>query len=304
MQQKTQLTFPIQFAMLLSLLGIGMIVGNLFILGLGANLMHVPMKQVPGLLTKPGYMRIAQLLNSVASLIVFCIPAIVLAKILNNHPFQQLQFRSKIALKQVLLVVLLAFTGLLLSGALGELNESIWLPAKWLIKAREMENSYKETMLSMATMHSFTDYLIALLVMAFCPALFEEVLFRGGFQQIFVGWTKNIFLGILITSILFSAIHFSFFGFLPRLGLGMVLGYVFYFGRNIWLNILMHFFYNGMIVTQLYVASIRGKNIEKTMDENMPIWWGLLAIFAVVYLLQALKKETTTLHNANSVELD
>ena len=304
MQQKTQLTFPIQFAMLLSLLGIGMIVGNLFILGLGANLMHVPMKQVPGLLTKPGYMRIAQLLNSVASLIVFCIPAIVLAKILNNHPFQQLQFRSKIALKQVLLVVLLAFTGLLLSGALGELNESIWLPAKWLIKAREMENSYKETMLSMATMHSFTDYLIALLVMAFCPALFEEVLFRGGFQQIFGGWTKNIFLGILITSILFSAIHFSFFGFLPRLGLGMVLGYVFYFGRNIWLNILMHFFYNGMIVTQLYVASIRGKNIEKTMDENMPIWWGLLAIFAVVYLLQALKKETTTLHNANSVELD
>ncbi len=304
MQQKTQLTFPIQFAMLLSLLGIGMIVGNLFILGLGANLMHVPMKEVPALLTKPGFMRIAQLLNSLASLIVFCIPAIVLAKILNNHPFQQLQFRSKIALKQVLLVVLLAFTGLLLSGALGELNESIWLPAKWLIKAREMENSYKETMLSMATMHSFTDYLIALLVMAFCPALFEEVLFRGGFQQIFVGWTKNIFLGILITSILFSAIHFSFFGFLPRLGLGMVLGYVFYFGRNIWLNILMHFFYNGMIVTQLYVASIRGKNIEKTMDENMPIWWGLLAIFAVVYLLQALKKETTTLHNANSVELD
>ncbi|MCX6336555.1 MAG: CPBP family intramembrane metalloprotease [Bacteroidetes bacterium] len=304
MQQKTQLTFPIQFAMLLSLLGIGIIVGNLFILGLGANLMHVPMKEVPALLTKPGFMRIAQLLNSLASLIVFCIPAIVLAKILNNHPFQQLQFRSKIALKQVLLVVLLAFTGLLLSGALGELNESIWLPAKWLIKAREMENSYKETMLSMATMHSFTDYLIALLVMAFCPALFEEVLFRGGFQQIFVGWTKNIFLGILITSILFSAIHFSFFGFLPRLGLGMVLGYVFYFGRNIWLNILMHFFYNGMIVTQLYVASIRGKNIEKTMDENMPIWWGLLAIFAVVYLLQALKKETTTLHNANSVELD
>lgn len=304
MQQKTQLTFPIQFAMLLSLLGIGIIVGNLFILGLGANLMHVPMKEVPALLAKPGFMRIAQLLNSLASLIVFCIPAIVLAKILNNHPFQQLQFRSKIALKQVLLVVLLAFTGLLLSGALGELNESIWLPAKWLIKAREMENSYKETMLSMATMHSFTDYLIALLVMAFCPALFEEVLFRGGFQQIFVGWTKNIFLGILITSILFSAIHFSFFGFLPRLGLGMVLGYVFYFGRNIWLNILMHFFYNGMIVTQLYVASIRGKNIEKTMDENMPIWWGLLAIFAVVYLLQALKKETTTLHNANSVELD
>jgi membrane protease YdiL (CAAX protease family) len=304
MQQKTQLTFPIQFALLLFLLGIGMIVGNLFILGLGANMMHVPMKQVPGLLTKPGFMRVAQFLNSLASLIVFCIPAIVLAKILNNHPFQQLQFRSKIALKQVLLVVLLAFTGLLLSGALGQLNESIWLPAKWLIKAREMENLYKETMLSMAAMHSFTDYLIALLVMAFCPALFEEVLFRGGFQQIFVGWTKNVFLGVLITSILFSAIHFSFFGFLPRVGLGMVLGYVFYFGKNIWLNILMHFFYNGMIVTQLYLASIRGKNIEKTIDENMPIWWGLLAIFAVVYLLQALKKETTILHNTNSVAID
>jgi membrane protease YdiL (CAAX protease family) len=60
--------------------------------------------------------------------------------------------------------------------------------------------------------------------LAAAPALFEEVLFRGGFQQVFVGWTKNKWAGIIITSILFSAIHFSYFGFLPRLALGIGIG--------------------------------------------------------------------------------
>jgi membrane protease YdiL (CAAX protease family) len=151
-------------------------------------------------------------------------------------------------------------------------------------------------------MKSLGDYLLALLVMAAAPALFEEVLFRGGFQQIFIGWTKNAFTGILITSILFSAIHFSFYGFLPRAALGMILGYVVFYSGNLWLSVLMHFLYNGMIVTQLYMAGKQGKNIEKTMDENMPLWLGLIAIIGVLILLQLLKKESEQIISLNTIK--
>jgi len=147
----------------------------------------------------------------------------------------------------------------------------------------------------MATMKSTADYLISLLVLAFAPALVEEILFRGGFQQVFIGWTNNKWAGIILTSILFSAIHFSYFGFLPRAALGIVLGLLFYYSKNIWLNILLHFLNNAFVVTQLYIVSRQGKSIDKTMDESMPIWWGLIA-FAFLYLFMSqFKKESLQL---------
>ncbi len=293
MQQRSfPLTNASQFALLLGFLGMGMIVGNLLVLSLGAVIMQVPFKEVGAVLLKPGHVQESRLLNTLASFIIFCTPALILARVLDKKPLQWLGFNRVMLPKQLLLVVLIAFTGLIMSGALGELNQHIPLPAKWLAKAREFEAQYKQSMMAMVAMKSIWDYLFALLAMAAAPAFFEEILFRGGFQQIFVNWTRSPLVGILITSILFSAIHFSFFGFLPRTALGMILGYVFYYSRNIWMNIAMHFLYNGIIVTQLYLASLKGKNIEKTMDENMPLWLGVFAISAVMLLLQMFKKES------------
>lgn len=293
MQQRTfPLTYASKFALLLGFLGAGMIVGNLLVLSLGALIMHVPFDQVAKVLMQPGHIQENRLLNTLASFIVFCTPALILAKVVDPKPMQWLGFNRVMQLKQLLMVFLIAFTGLILSGALGELNQHIPLPAKWLAMAKEFEDKYKQSMLAMVAMKSVWDYLFALLAMAAAPAFFEEILFRGGFQQIFIGWTKNAFLGILITSILFSAIHFSFFGFLPRTALGMILGYVFYYSRNIWMNIAMHFIYNGIIVTQLYFAGLKGKSVEKTMDENMPLWLGVIAVTGVWVLLQMFRKES------------
>ena len=184
---------------------------------------------------------------------------------------------------------------MVLSGALGEINESIPLPAKWMARARFLEDAYKEAMMAMATMKNFTGYLLSLLALAAAPALFEEALFRGGFQQILIGWTNSKWAGIIITSILFSAIHFSYFGFLPRLALGIVLGIIFYEGKNIWLNIFLHFFNNAFVVTQLYIMHKLGKPISKTMDENMPIWWGLVALLLLIIFIKYFKETSKQL---------
>lgn len=156
-----------------------------------------------------------------------------------------------------------------------------------------MEESYKASMMAMATMKTTVDYLLGLLVLAFAPALFEEVLFRGAFQPVFIGWTKNKWAGIIITSVLFSAIHISYFGFLPRLALGLILGLIFYYSKNIWLNILLHFLNNAVVVTQLYVVSRQGKSIDKTVDESMPIWWGAIAAVALIILFRVFRKESS-----------
>lgn len=269
-----------------------MVISAVSIAFIGARVLHLPVQDIPKSLNLPENVNLSRLLNTMASFLCFVLPAFVLAKIVSKKPLNQLGFRSRISVKQLVLIVGLTLTSIMFSGALGQLNEWIPLPAKWYAEAKALEEKYKAAMMSMATMRSMTDYLLALVVLAAAPAVFEEVLFRGGFQQVFVGWTQNKWAGIVITSILFSAIHFSYFGFLPRLALGLILGLIFYYSKNIWLSIFLHFLNNALVVTQLYIMSQRGKPVDKTMDENIPMWWGLLALVVLVALFRSFKKES------------
>lgn len=295
MNQRQQISYPLQFLMLLGLVGLFRIFASILIGALGSNLLGVSLFQVPDALNRPQNANISRLLNTLATLIAFLTPAIVFAKIISKRPFSWLGFNKTINGKQLLIVVLITFAGMILSGSLGMLNQKIPLSEGLLKQAQQLENTYKNAMMNMAHMTSFTDYLLAMLVMALAPAIFEEVLFRGSFQQVFVGWTKNAWVGIIITSILFSAIHFSFFGFLPRIALGLILGLIFYYTNNLWLSILLHFLNNGFVVTQLYILTAQGKAIDKVMDETMPIWWGSIALVLLVVLFRLLMAESSLL---------
>ena len=291
MNQKAQISFPLQFLLLLGLVGIGMFIGSLFIAALGTNLLDVPFLQVPDAMNKPENANISRLLNTLGTLLAFLVPALVFAKIVDRKPFVYLGFSLKMNTKQVGLVVLITFTGMILSGALGMLNQDIPLPDEWLKKAKALEQTYKNAMLNMAHMNNISDFILAILVIALAPAIFEEVLFRGAFQKVFIQWTKNAWLGIIITSVLFSAIHFSFFGFLPRIALGIILGLIFYYTNNLWLSILQHFLNNAFVVLQLYIVQSQGKSIDKVMDETMPIWWGLVGLVLLILLFKQLYKQ-------------
>lgn len=89
-----------------------------------------------------------------------------------------------------------------------------------------------------------------MLLIALVPAIGEELLFRGVFQRLFTEWFRNIHWGIWISAILFSAIHFQFFGFLPRLFLGVIFGYLLELTSSMWVPIVAHFVNNltGVII--------------------------------------------------------
>ncbi|KAF0241276.1 MAG: Abortive infection [Chitinophagaceae bacterium] len=264
-----------------------------------AQVLNKPLMQAANELIKPENANLARLLNTITTFIAFFVPAWAVARISNKKPFAQLGFNKQYSLNQLGLVVLISFAALFLSGSLGALNEMIPMPDSFLKKARQLEETYKSAMLSMATMRSFTDYLLSLLVIALAPAIFEEVLFRGSLQQIFIGWTNNKWVGIIITSIIFSAIHGSYFGFLPRLGLGIILGLIFYLSKNLWLSIAMHFLNNAVVVTQIYVLTKMGKPIEKAMDESMPIWLGGIALIGLFFAFNYYKQASNQVIKAN-----
>ncbi len=292
MNQRSTINYPLRFAFLLGLMGIFIVLTAFLVPFIGSLLMHVPFMQVTDRLNRPENTNISRVLNTLASLLVFLLPALFLARIISKRPFTQLGFNTAISGKQIFWICLILFAGIMLSGALGELNEKIPIPAQWYAKAKALEDAYKASMLSMATMKTPLDYILTLLVLAAAPALFEEVLFRSGFQQVFIGWTNNKWAGILIASIVFSSFHFSYFGFLPRMALGVILGLIFYYSKNIWLSILLHFLNNAFVITQLYIASGMGKSISKTMDESIPSWWGIIAVVLLLVFFRSFKKES------------
>jgi membrane protease YdiL (CAAX protease family) len=104
----------------------------------------------------------------------------------------------------------------------------------------------------MMQMPNVSDLFLNLLLFAALPAVGEELAFRGIVQSQMAKATKNIHLSIWITAIVFSAIHMQFYGFLPRLMLGAIFGYLLIWSGTIWAPILAHFTNNALAVVTYY----------------------------------------------------
>ncbi len=303
MSNKPQLNYLSQLAILLGLIGVGAIIGSLIAAGMWQAMTGGSIFNMEKDMLNPAFTNAARWIQLVAAAFMFLVPAFVFAIIVNRKLLQHLGFSTVISLHQLLLIVVLAFAAMALSGALGTLNEMIPISAKWEVKFKKAEEMYNQQVLVMAKMNNWKDYIFALVVIALAPAIFEEVLFRGALQKLFINWfgntTTKAILAIAVTSIIFSAVHFSFYGFLARAGLGMVLGLIFYYSRNIWLSILLHFINNGIAVTALFVLSRNGKNPEAALKENFPWWYGIIALSIVVTIFIGFKKESEQIGATN-----
>jgi membrane protease YdiL (CAAX protease family) len=129
--------------------------------------------------------------------------------------------------------------------------------------------------------------------MAFFPALFEELFFRGVMQNLFIKWWKKPMLAIIITSIIFSLIHMSIYLFLSRIVLGFVLGLMFYKTRNIWVNTIAHFLNNAIAVLQMYAMSQSKSKIDVSkLDPKFDWWMGLVALVVLYFLFKFLDRHS------------
>ncbi len=140
---------------------------------------------------------------------------------------------------------------------LSNINQKLQLPhflsgvQKWM---EDSENSAKQITETMLQMNTIGSLIFNILFIGLIPAIVEEFMFRGALQTIFLKWTKNAHVAIWITAILFSAFHMEFFGFLPRLMLGLLFGYFVVWTGSIWPAVWAHFLNNGLDVLVTYLS--------------------------------------------------
>jgi len=247
-------------------------------------------KQMENLL-KPENATLLRWSQVIATIFIFLVPTILYARVCHVKAGQHLGFKKSIDWKQAALAILMMLACLPAVGALQDLTEMLPWSKATLAKFDKAEADYFKQVAVIARMNDFSDYIISVVVIALLPAVVEEALFRGGIQNLLSRWFKMPMLAIVVTSIIFSAVHGSYLGFLSRFALGFVLGWMYYRTGNIWLNIIAHFFNNAAAVTQLYLFTKPGEKIDASkMDENFPLWWGLVSVAVLVGLFMAFDK--------------
>jgi len=272
-----------QFFILLGLVCFGLLMSGMISL---IMVLATPGASLEGI-TKgdPDMAGLARWIQIISTFCIFAAPAFLFRLIIRPGK-DYFKFNNRRPFVLWGLVLLIAMATIPAADIFTWLNQHLPISGALKGKFTKMEQTYDTQMLFMLTLNSWVGFLKSLVIIALLPAIFEELLFRGCLQQVMLSWVKKPFLAILITSIIFSAVHGSYFGFLPRIFIGMVLGYVFYYGRSIYLNMVIHFINNGLIITVMfYKTQTTGSAAEalKTQSSAWLAWVGLLALIPLFY---------------------
>ena len=284
------ISYPAAFLILTGLLLVSFVVGSLAGAAVWAAMTGKGILTMQTDMFDPKYVNVIRVVQLVSTFFIFFVPAIITASILNRKPFRFLGYNDWFDAKTAGITLLVMLVSLPLVGALTELNKMIPVPASMETLFRQMEDAYEKQVKIMSKMDGFGDYFLSIIVMALGPAIFEETFFRGGLQNILHKWTGRKWMPLIITSVVFSAIHFSYYGFIPRMALGIILGLLYLRSGSLWMSILAHFINNAFVVTVIFYLTSQGRPIEDAMEDTDPLWVGAVALVAIVCLFMYYKK--------------
>ncbi len=155
--------------------------------------------------------------------------------------------------------------------------------------ARQREEYAEEMTRFLTTFGSTGEFLFAFFVVAVLPAMGEELVFRGMLQPQLQKVTHNVHAAIWISAFLFSLLHMQFFGFVPRMCLGALFGYLYYWSGNLLVPTMAHFINNGFSIIMLYLHQLGKIDIDVESTKAVPwpaVVTGTILTFALLVYLK------------------
>jgi membrane protease YdiL (CAAX protease family) len=206
-----------------------------------------------------------QLLNQIG---VFILPVLLFTFLVSKSGTEYLKLNRGPLAISVMIATIIVFSILPFLNYISQWNQEISFPSslqwleQWMISKEEQARVLTEAFLQANTVGGL---LVNLFIIALIPAIGEELLFRGVVLRLFGEIFKNIHVAVFVSAILFSLFHLQFFGFFPRLLLGIILGYLFVFTQNLWVPMAFHFVNNAASVIVYYLY--QNKIIHTSVDE-------------------------------------
>lgn len=232
-------------------------------------------------------MKFLQVFNAIG---MFVLPPLLLAYFCSQNTTS---FLSMNKIPNGSLFILSAL-GMLISlpiiSVLADLNNHLKLPPilsgleEWMKASEQQAAIVTEKFLDIKSIGGliFTLFMVALL-----PAFGEELLFRGSIQNLLNQQSKNIHLAIILSAAIFSALHMQFYGFLPRMMMGIWFGYLMYWSGSIWLPVTAHLTNNGAAVLMTYFNPESAKNLESADNiDSIYVVLSVVVFGAITFLIR------------------
>ena len=253
----------------------------------------------------PHQIKILKFLQVSQAIGIFIIPPFILGWLYYGKISEYLFLNKSFNKSSLLLVLVLIFFAAPFINLVGEFNANMVLPEwlagveRWMKNAEENAEILTKAFLKVDTIGglSFNIFMIAML-----PAIGEELLFRGVIQRIFTKWTRNYHWGIWITAFLFSAMHMQFYGFVPRLLLGALFGYLLVWSGSMWLPIIAHFLNNAFAVIGYFLLdkNLINPKFEEIGSTSESYYMAAISFGLIVVIMLMIKRQ----NNFKSKELN
>lgn len=247
--------------------------------------------------------KITRMALTVQTAFFFIIPSLVFAFLSQSNTKEYLIVDESYNVNFLLLGICLIVVIQPLINFIGYYNQQIVLPESmsaiqaWM---KENELAAEKTTGLLFLDKSMAGLILNLLIIAVVAGLGEELFFRGCLQQIIQKIVKNQHFAVWIAAIVFSAMHFQFYGFIPRVLLGAVLGYMFVWSGTIWIPVVVHTVNNviGVVLAFVYYGTPQYEDLSVySLEKNM--WITILSlIFTVILIIFMYKKRYKTPENA------
>ena len=233
-----------------------------------------------------GFLRFTQIFNQLG---FFLLPPILFAWLSEQLPGGFLGFTRPKTIHLLAAVLLIMVIGPL-TGVLTEWNEMLTLPEQlsgledWI---RISENKAARLTERLLNDPGVTTLAVNLLMIGLLTALGEELLFRSALIGIFRKVFRGIHWPVIISAFIFSALHFQFYGFLPRFMLGLAFGYLFVWSGSVWVPVTAHFVNNAGIVVASFLFN---RGVSPVAPEDLGtsgsgLWIGLSVVACLLIMI-------------------
>lgn len=212
-------------------------------------------------------LRGVQLIHSV---FCFLIPSLIVWRQYSGSYDFSTPKKSRGSLFSLPLIPMLLLTFFPLVQALYVFNMNIHFFEPLQTIMMNMEQQMDIMIKGMLSDHSFIAIGMNFFVIAIVAAVLEELFFRGVLQRILSDYIDP-HVAIFISAFIFSAIHLQFFGFLPRLALGIFLGYLYLHSGRLIIPIFAHLIFNASQLIIYYQSGQFQQSVDSQNDMNFPI---------------------------------
>lgn len=280
---------------------IGMAVGNVLAVMVLAVYLGADTESVAALLTQlfaqpekiPNGWNALMIMQGTVHFFSYLLPTLIYWFYIERRTIGDLSTNRKPAWHIWVLAFVLVLAFIPVNSKFIEWNAAMDLPdalsglEKWM---RDKEDQLSVMTEFLTSYKGFGQLLIALFVVTLLPALGEEMLFRGVIQTKIFRESHNIHVAIWVSAAIFSAIHFQFYGFLPRMMLGALFGYLYYWTGNLWVAILAHFVNNGFVLVMMYLHNVGLVKINIEEAKSMPFVLILASLVVSTAILGEIRK--------------